>query len=140
VNSTISYSPIPKGIESVPANFKPFNLEAALTGDPVVTRDGQVATQLVRFAVIDSQPVRAVVGGQVLGFRTDGTYYSAGTSRHDLFMAKKERTVYINILRDSGGRVYAGNTASNTPDAATATARNTGSVVLAAAVPVTFFE
>jgi endonuclease YncB( thermonuclease family) len=73
--------------------MKPFNLEAALRGEPVVTRDGRKVNQVTKFDVAPGHDsVVAVIDGRVLSFNGDGCY-SAVESQSDLFMA--ERTIRI---------------------------------------------
>ena len=73
--------------------MKPFNLEAALRGEPVVTRGGKKATQITKFDVTPGHDsVFAVIGGLVFSFYCDGSGLEA-ESTIDLFMA--ERTIRI---------------------------------------------
>ena len=73
--------------------MKPFNLEAALRGEPVVTRDGRKVTQVTKFDVAPgADSVFAVIDGLVFSFYCDGSGLEA-ESTIDLFMA--ERTIRI---------------------------------------------
>lgn len=142
LGSFINYGPVaPTREPIIPANLKPFNLQAALAGDPVVTRGGQAVTQLVQFIapLNGRQPLRAVIGGQIQAFAISGSFYAGNSpSSNDLFMAKKERTVYANVYPanlhqdwDRTGFLY------ETEELADkrATANRIGK-----AIPVTFFE
>lgn len=84
---------------------KPFNLERALAGDKVITRDGREVVQLFYAdkASEDNEKVIAVVDGIIEKYQTNGAYYSHETEyRHDLFMApttvKVER--WVNVYAD----------------------------------------
>lgn len=97
--------------------MKQFNLERALAGDPVVTRDG-------RKVKIAGENAKAPAHSSVVGWveDPDGGYfaqkwYSTGTNEdyegQDLFMATKQYSGYINIYRSvvtgvpaTGGTVY----------------------------------
>jgi len=86
--------------------MKPFNLERALAGDPVVTRDGKKVTN-IRYGY---KPVRGQVtttikseeGEEVIehceAFYLDGTEHNNRSSNYDLFMSSK--TVYRNVIAD----------------------------------------
>ena len=90
--------------------MKPFNLELALAGAPVVTRGGSKATQIVKFTVAwCDYPIRAVVGDQIFAFTEEGTYtvYRGDNShRLDLFMKSTKKHGWINIYGNS--RVHQG--------------------------------
>ena len=73
--------------------MKPFDLEAALAGAPVVTRSGKPVTQLVKFDAIRSPfNLFGVVDGEVYSWGESGGY--------DLFMATVKREGWINIYKD----------------------------------------
>jgi hypothetical protein len=93
---------------SIPEGCKPFDLERALAGDPVVTRNGRPVTQLVKFDVGNViSPVCGVLGDNILTWRVDGRHFSNCGSTYDLFMAPKKRTVWVNLYPDSGARLIA---------------------------------
>ena len=87
--------------------MKPFDLERALAGDPVVTRDGRPVTQLTLF---ESNPpltfcLYGVAGGTLINWRKTGIanceeYFEddeyTKDSMSDLFMAPRE--VWIIVL------------------------------------------
>ena len=68
--------------------MKPFNLEAALRGEKVVTRDGREVTQLVKFDVEDcNRPVVGVVDDSIYKWSPKGEWSLAmELSDLDLFM------------------------------------------------------
>ena len=84
-------------------NLKEFNLERALAGDPVVTRDGRKVTQLHRLDVQGGQPIRAVVNGAVLSFHDDGRWTSKNC-QYDLMMLPKTIVVWLNFY-DVGNKI-----------------------------------
>ena len=76
---------------------KPFNLEAALTGAKVVTRDGREVTQLVKFETTEGQPLRGVVNGLVTGWCATGEYFKGDQDQLDLFMAPQKKKLWVWI-------------------------------------------
>lgn len=81
-------------------NLKPFNLEAALNGAKVVTRDGRTVSRVTYFPEIKGTdyPVKAIVEDNLQGFTVDGFYYTRNNeSCIDLFLAPKLREGWINI-------------------------------------------
>lgn len=91
--------------------MKPFNLEKALAGVPVVTQNGGKVTEIVHLKT--ASPKRSiiyVVDGRAYETSEDGSFYSGYStdSLNDLFMASKmvKKEGWINIYKDS----YPGNT------------------------------
>ena len=78
---------------------KPFNLEAAKAGAPLVTRDGQPAKFIAH--VEEAHPSRrllVLIGEYVYGTFEDGRRRVSGAeSKFDLFMAPSKRTVWVNL-------------------------------------------
>jgi hypothetical protein len=90
-------------------NLKPFNLEKALAGDPVVTREGQQVTEifLCKTANKTESSVVFVCNGKVYATTVNGNFDGFASS-HDLFMAPK-------IVKKSGWlNVYPNNTVGYT--------------------------
>lgn len=86
--------------------MKPFDLQKALGGDPVVTRDGDPVTQLVQFEGIRTSrcSLRGVIKDCIQAFDAEGRFSGLQHgSRYDLFMAPKKRTLYLNVWKSSGG-------------------------------------
>ena len=90
--------------------MKPFDLEKALAGAPVVTRIGEEVTQVVFFNASTTFPVRAVIDGTIYSYTTAGAYLSGAYNQHvrtilsggndlDLFMAPVKKVAYINVYR-----------------------------------------
>lgn len=86
--------------------MKPFNLEKALAGEPVLTRDGRAVTQLHKFNIEKAYPLRAVLDGEVVAFAIDGASSLLGESSLDLFMAEPER--WVNVYWNDRHGIYNG--------------------------------
>ncbi len=88
--------------------MKPFNLEAAQAGAPIMTRDGRKAKFIAY--VPELRPSRQVVilvaGLEALeAYYPDGSYLSGNTTHAiDLSMAPVKKTVWVNFHR--GGVAY----------------------------------
>ena len=86
--------------------MKPFDLEKALAGDPVVTRDGRPVMQLTLFEGTDTDYcLYGVAGGTLLNWRKTGITdpedyleeeHYIKDSMSDLFMAPRE--VWVIVL------------------------------------------
>ena len=112
--------------------MKPFDLERALAGDKVVTRDGREVTQLTKFNS-DADCLAAVVDGELITWGEDGLYWVKGRdSGFDLFMAPKTVKRWVNFYSpEAGAWDY------ETPEKAKECARPEA---IAIAVPVEFEE
>lgn len=110
--------------------LKPFDLEAAKRGEPVMMRNGSVVEEFRYFEKRSDWRVAVVVNGELYCHRDDGSY-SIGRSRdgapQDLFMAQRKVTLYLNL--------YHGGSASHWHNEATAKHMATIDA-LAVAVPV----
>lgn len=72
----------------------PFDLEKALAGDQVVTRDGREVSQVTLFECEEQFPIRAVINGEIEAFTKTGEYFATGESYDlDLFMKPKTRII-----------------------------------------------
>ena len=71
--------------------MKPFDLEKALAGEPVITLGGEAVTDLHLFDVAITYPLYGVVEGTVISFTKEGIY-DEGLPEHyyTLFMAPKK--------------------------------------------------
>lgn len=77
--------------------MKQFNLEQALQGRPVVTREGKVVTQLKFFEVTKSYSLAGIIDGDLHMWCADGRYYKNGYENpNDLFMKEEELYVFIH--------------------------------------------
>ena len=81
--------------------MKPFNLQEALAGKPVVTRDGRAA-RIAHFPEARKWKIAAVRLDNGDSFHTDelGRYFSqegAFSSYLDLFMASEKKEGWVNV-------------------------------------------
>lgn len=84
--------------------MKPFNLERALAGDAVITRDGREVTQLVKFDVESKYKLFGVVSKNTCSWILEGKHinYYQQESKYDLFMNPTTVKVegWINVYVD----------------------------------------
>ena len=87
-------------------NLRPFNLEEAKAGKPVVTRDGRKVRLFCFDLVGDDTIAGAVTIGEgkeedVTSWTAEGRYISRMEEHaRDLFMAPVENTVWVNVYRN----------------------------------------
>lgn len=92
-------------------NLKPFNLERALAGEPVVTRDGTETVKNIIDCGFGSNPVIVEFndGDETHTYSRVGKFYKHGTEcRLDLFMAPVEKTVWVNVYQEEKGGIITG--------------------------------
>ena len=80
--------------------MKPFDLEAAKAGAPLVTRDGQPAKFIAHVAEAHpSQRLLVLIDGAVHAKFESGKHASSQNNvfKSDLFMAPVKRTVWANL-------------------------------------------
>jgi len=85
--------------------MKSFDLEKALAGEKVITRDGRPITQLVKFKTNSGSILYALDcdNDTVEPWLIDGRYHDvAGECGSDLFMAPKKLSGFVNIYDDRG--------------------------------------
>lgn len=91
-------------MSNIPEGCKPFNLQEALEGKPVVTGDGRK----VKIAGYESEAAKIFqlvgwVDGIAKSWESNGKYYGAINQDHDLFMAPEASdTRYLHIYFDKG--------------------------------------
>jgi hypothetical protein len=89
--------------------MKPFDLEAAKRGDPIVTRDGRPAKFIAHVPEANAcYQVVALFSGLISTYAASGHVYSEKNPYDvDLFMAPRKRTVWVNVYppeaRNFGG-------------------------------------
>jgi len=100
------------------ATLKPFNLEQAITGKPIVCRDGTPAKFLYYDKELNiSCRVGAAVEGQLRGYCENGNYFPhTSPTDCDLFMASEKKRGWVNVYKRGsyheedpatcGGRVF----------------------------------
>ncbi len=81
--------------------MKPFNLERALAGDPVVAYGGAPVTGLHLFNTESVYKLYGECLGGIISWTIKGKYRATdGASPHDLCMAPIKRAGWINIYND----------------------------------------
>ncbi len=79
-------------------NYKPFDLEAAKAGAPVICRDG-IPARFIAY-VPEAHELYQVVflrKGEIVSARKDGIYSAAQGCIEDLFMAPVKKTIHVNV-------------------------------------------
>ena len=81
--------------------MKLFNLEAALAGAKVVTRDGSEVTQLVKFNIDKAGYVLyGVLESEVHSWLINGRYFIVDRDNNDLFMAPNIQSIWVARVGD----------------------------------------
>ena len=78
--------------------MKPFDLEAAKRGEPIVTRDGREAKFIAHVPdAIPQHQVLVLQDREVVSLHVNGRYSANAAVARDIFMATKKRTVWVNL-------------------------------------------
>ena len=82
--------------------LRPFNLEEAKAGKPIVCRDGEEANFLIHSDLLErNQRVVFARAGDVYACNENGkNKLNSLPDRFDLFMAPEKRTVWVNFYPD----------------------------------------
>lgn len=99
--------------------MKPFNLQKALAGEPVVTRDGRKINDLHYFYTLTRDcKLYGVINNSIMAWTNEGHWLSTGVEQpEDLFMADKER--WANLYWDDiSFKAYIGDTIYSTEEEA----------------------
>jgi hypothetical protein len=116
--------------------MKPFNLEDALAGKPVVTRDGVKVEQINLFTGSTHMfPLFAVIDGRITSFNENGRENMYNESKNDLFMVTEKITKWVNVFRVAYEDRYNVGDMYDTEEKAKEMGKN---VDLIATVPITF--
>jgi hypothetical protein len=84
-----------------------FNLERALAGDPVCTRDGREVTRLFLVDVDSKYKLVGVVKKSLVRWTDKGYFLDiTNKSENDLFMKPKENAIWINLYKNENGSLY----------------------------------
>lgn len=85
--------------------MKPFDLEKALAGAPVVTRNGRPVQEIYHLTTCDGRyPVIGVIDGAVWTFTKEGVHsVFTGSNALDLFMATTKREGWVNVYPSNAG-------------------------------------
>ena len=92
--------------------MKPFNLEEALAGAPVVTKKGDLVTGIVKFNLKNDSPypVAGIHYNHVCLWSKEGIFNVSTDTQHDmdLFMAEPQKFIWINLwqqLHENGNYI-----------------------------------
>lgn len=92
--------------------MKPFNLQEAMAGKPVQTRDGREVTQLKFFEDVNINLIVGVVAKNIWTWNMKGQSDSlSGKSKNDLFMVFEKKVVWANVYQNHDD-IYLGSTFS----------------------------
>ena len=97
--------------------LKPFDLDAALAGKPVIMRDGRAIRKVVGYLAELAASKKLLVideNGDIRYYIANGKWVANGESGWDLFMAPTERTVWVNAYNRFDSEVEADGAASLT--------------------------
>jgi hypothetical protein len=86
--------------------MKPFDLEAAKRGEPIITRDGREAKLLAYEPDLGNLPVVVMIAGSVTQMTKNGSWVGDNSCSCDLFMAPKKRTVWVNFYSNRESVAY----------------------------------
>jgi len=123
---------------TIPQGMKPFNLERALSGDPVVMRNGEkvIAIYYLKEAESEQKIIAIREDGRYAFLFDGGKYYTESQSNLDLFMAAQEVTIWKNVYGVSNSDYWIGETDFKSEKDAINYANN-GSAYIKT-IPVTF--
>lgn len=80
--------------------MKPFDLQSAKAGAPIVTRDGREAKFVAHVPEAnEGEKIVVLIGKSILMYSENGNYLVDCGSNCDLFMKPQKRTVYVNIVK-----------------------------------------
>lgn len=99
--------------QNTPVGMKPFNLESALAGAPVVMRNGRKVLEVLTPKSIKNkeQPVVCVnIKESITMHCTNGSYYYSSVKPHeyDLFMLPQTKTFWVNVYKTHGAYATGG--------------------------------
>ena len=79
--------------------MRPFDLEKALAGEPVVTRDGHAVTEIILMKMVTARTnnLLAVIDGDWYIYYRNGELNPGYACNGDLFMAPVKRQEWVNI-------------------------------------------
>ena len=81
--------------------MKLFDLEAALNGEQVVTRDNKKVSQLTYFETISDDCLCGVISGEMHTWTNKGKYYEESATPFDLFMADNDQSFWVARVGDN---------------------------------------
>lgn len=85
--------------------MKKFDLQQAIDGHPLVTRDGREVTEFHYFQTANdpSFVIVAVINGKTIHFDENGTYVPYGDSKNDLFLKDQKTKYYFFSFKRGDG-------------------------------------
>jgi hypothetical protein len=83
--------------------MKPFDLERAKAGDPVITRDGRPVRILCFDGPHEDHPIVGMTGTNIMTFTDAGSYLTSFELSVDLFMATTKKEGWVCIHRNAHG-------------------------------------
>lgn len=119
-------------------NYKPFDLEAAKAGAPLITRYGYKAYFIGIIPKIKRSGFAfiAMVGDKVWRFREDGSCFEINADGLDLLMAPVKKKLWVGLFRTADGSAI-----SSTPACSTeAEIREYGSTLIGEPVCIEYEE
>ena len=87
-----------------------FDLEKALNGAKVVTRDGREVSQFIKFDTYEKFSLYGVVNDEIQCWDIKGRYCEGATPNMDLYIEGEVQSVWVNVYRRSeDGGIFVGN-------------------------------
>lgn len=78
--------------------MKEFNLDRALAGEPVVTRNGKCVSEIHHFLTATPEhQVAAIIEGDLFSFHCSGRFLSSEADEMDLFMGPVKKQEWYNV-------------------------------------------
>ena len=84
--------------------MKPFNLERAIAGDPVQTKNRKPVSQLTVFESIDKYSVIGVVDGEICYWDEWGNSSRTFVPEYQLVMTPEKKTGWLNLYEWEDGQ------------------------------------
>jgi len=87
-----------------------FNLEKALNGAKVVTRDGCEVTQLTKFESNERNIIYGVIESNIFNWDIDGcvSYFDSKIKHLDIFIAVEPKSIWVNLYSTIDGGIILG--------------------------------
>jgi hypothetical protein len=87
-----------------------FDLQKALNGAKVVTRDGKELTQLHIFDNVESHyPVYGCIENSIARWTKDGCFLNNDSkNENDLFLSVEVQSIWVNVYKDANGYLWVG--------------------------------
>ena len=89
-------------------NTEKFDLEKALNGAKVVTRDGREIKELTKLESLEHYPLVGVVDGILHTWNEQGRLYEGRETNSDLFLAVEPQIKWVNLYKDLKGNFCIG--------------------------------